>query len=137
MGDTDRLRGEFGDVGARFAMDWRLTSADEKPRMLIAVSKGSHCLADLLHRWQTGTLAVDIMGVASNHPDMRRITEWHGIPYHELPPNGDKAAQEEALFSLFERTRSEYLILARYMQVLSEGLVERLDRKSTRLNSSH
>ncbi|BDD65482.1 formyltetrahydrofolate deformylase [Sphingobium sp. TA15] len=136
MGDTDRLRGEFGDVGARFAMDWRLTAADEKPRMLIAVSKGSHCLADLLHRWQTGTLAVDIMGVASNHPDMRRITEWHGIPYHELPPNGDKAAQEEALFSLFERTRSEYLILARYMQVLSEGLVERLAGRCVNIHHS-
>lgn len=136
MGDTHRLRGEFGDVGARFAMDWRLTAADEKPRMLIAVSKGSHCLADLLHRWQTGTLAVDIMGVASNHPDMRRITEWHGIPYHELPPNGDKAAQEEALFSLFERTRSEYLILARYMQVLSEGLVERLAGRCVNIHHS-
>ena len=50
MGDTDRLRQEFAAVGTRFAMDWRLTAADEKPRMLIAVSKGSHCLADLLHR---------------------------------------------------------------------------------------
>ena len=136
MGDTDRLRGEFGDIGTRFAMDWRLTSADEKPRMLIAVSKGSHCLADLLHRWQTGTLAVDIMGVVSNHPDMRRITEWHGIPYHELPPNGDKAAQEEALFNLFERTRSEYLILARYMQVLSGELVERLAGRCVNIHHS-
>nr|WP_245405622.1 formyltetrahydrofolate deformylase [Sphingobium sp. Sx8-8] len=136
MTDTERLRQEFAAVGTRFAMDWRLTAADEKPRMLIAVSKGSHCLADLLHRWQTGTLAVDIMGVVSNHPDMRRITEWHGIPYHELPPNGDKAAQEAALLGLFERTRSEYLILARYMQVLSEGLVEALEARCVNIHHS-
>jgi len=104
--------------------------------MLLAVSKGSHCLADLLHRWQTGTLAVDIMGVVSNHPDMRRITEWHGIPYHELPPNGDKAAQEAALLEIFGRTRSDYLILARYMQVLSEDLVTRLDGRCINIHHS-
>lgn len=126
MADTVQLRAEFESIGTHFAMDWRLTPANDKPRMLIAVSKGSHCLADLLHRWHTGTLAIDIMGVVSNHPDMRRITEWHGIPYHELPPNGDKPAQEAALLDIFRRTRSEYLILARYMQVLSEGLSTQL-----------
>ncbi|KKW90181.1 formyltetrahydrofolate deformylase [Sphingobium chungbukense] len=136
MNDTDRLRSEFTNIGTRFAMDWRLTAADEKPRMLIAVSKGSHCLADLLHRWQTGTLAVDIMGVVSNHPDMRRITEWHGIPYHELPPNGDKASQETALLGIFDRTQSEYLILARYMQVLSEGLVAGLAGRCVNIHHS-
>ncbi len=136
MVDTDQLRAEFGHVGTRFAMDWRLTLAAEKPRMLIAVSKGSHCLADLLHRWQTGTLGIDIMGVVSNHPDMRRITEWHGIPYHELPPNGDKATQESALIEIFERTRSDYLILARYMQVLSGNLVEWLEGRCVNIHHS-
>jgi len=136
MADTERLQAEFAAIGTRFAMDWRMTPANEKPRMLLAVSKGSHCLADLLHRWQTGTLAVDIMGVVSNHPDMRRITEWHGIPYHELPPNGDKAAQEAALLEIFGRTRSDYLILARYMQVLSEDLVTRLDGRCINIHHS-
>ena len=136
MADTDRLRAEFAHVGTRFAMDWRITAAQEKPRMLIAVSKGSHCLADLLHRWQTGTLAIDIMGVVSNHPDMRRITEWHGIPYHELPPNGDKAMQEAALIDIFERTRSDHLILARYMQVLSSELVQRLEGRCVNIHHS-
>jgi formyltetrahydrofolate deformylase len=136
MADTERLQAEFAAIGTRFAMDWRMTPANEKPRMLLAVSKGSHCLADLLHRWQTGTLAIDIMGVVSNHPDMRRITEWHGIPYHELPPNGDKAAQEAALLEIFGRTRSDYLILARYMQVLSENLVMRLDGRCINIHHS-
>nr|WP_022682715.1 formyltetrahydrofolate deformylase [Sphingobium bisphenolivorans] len=133
---TEELRRAFEGVGARFGMDWRLTGADEKPRMLLAVSKGSHCLADLLHRWQTGTLGVDIMGVVSNHPDMRRITEWHGIPYHELPANGEKAAQEAMILDIFERTRSEYLILARYMQVLSEQLTERLAARCVNIHHS-
>jgi formyltetrahydrofolate deformylase len=136
MADTARLQGEFAAIGTRFAMDWRLTGADERPRMLIAVSRGSHCLADLLHRWQTGMLAVDIMGVVSNHPDMRRITEWHGIPYHELPGNGDKARQEAALLDIFERSRSEYLILARYMQILSEDLVEKLAGRCVNIHHS-
>ncbi|MGF7201925.1 formyltetrahydrofolate deformylase [Sphingobium olei] len=136
VADTDTLRADFAPVGSAFTMDWSLTAADHRPRMLIAVSKASHCLADLLHRWQTGTLAIDIMGVVSNHPHMRRITEWHGIPYHELPANGDKAAQEAALLDIFERTRSDYLVLARYMQVLSQEMVERLAGRCINIHHS-
>ncbi len=133
---TDGLRAAFAPVADRFAMDWRLTHSADRPRMLIAVSKGSHCLADLLHRWQTGGLAVDIMGVVSNHPDLRRITEWHGIPFHELPANGDKPAQEAALLDLVERTQAEYLILARYMQILSADLVDRLAGRAVNIHHS-
>ena len=136
MSDTQELQAAFAATGAEFDMDWRISGAQEKPRMLLAVSKGSHCLADLLHRWQTGTLAVDIIGVVSNHPDMRRITEWHGIPYHELPANGDKAGQEAAILDVFGRTRSDYLILARYMQVLSEDLVGRLEGRCVNIHHS-
>nr|MBA4770925.1 formyltetrahydrofolate deformylase [Sphingobium sp.] len=136
VADTDTLRADFAPVGSAFTMDWSLTAADHRPRMLIAVSKASHCLGDLLHRWQTGTLAIDIMGVVSNHPHMRRITEWHGIPYHELPANGDKAAQEAALLDIFERTRSDYLVLARYMQVLSQEMVERLAGRCINIHHS-
>ncbi len=133
---TSDLQSAFAPIGTRFAMDWSLTAASDKPRMLIAVSKGSHCLSDLLHRWQTGTLPIDIMGVVSNHPDMRRLTEWHGIPYHELPANGDKAAQEAALLDIFDRSRSDYLILARYMQVLSQELVERVAGRCVNIHHS-
>ncbi|MGE4323100.1 MAG: formyltetrahydrofolate deformylase [Sphingobium sp.] len=135
-GGTSRLRTEFSVIGEEFAMDWRLSASDHRPRMLIAVSKGSHCLADLLHRWHSGTLAVDIMGVVSNHPDLRRITEWHGIPYHELPANGDKAAQESALIDIFDRTQSDYLILARYMQILSDALTTRLTDRCINIHHS-
>lgn len=135
-GGTSALAEEFAPVATDFTMDWRLTASSDRPRMLIAVSKGSHCLADLLHRWQTGSLAIDLMGVVSNHPDMRRLTEWHGIPYHELPPNGDKAAQEAAIFDIFDRTRSEYLVLARYMQVLSDDLSQKLAGRCVNIHHS-
>ncbi|MBH1993046.1 MAG: formyltetrahydrofolate deformylase [Sphingomonadaceae bacterium] len=136
MTGTQALSDAFKPVADRFDMNWSLIASMDRPRMLIAVSKGSHCLADLLHRWQTGMLNIDIMGVVSNHPDMRRITEWHGIPYHELPSNGDKPTQEAALIDLFDRTRSDYLILARYMQVLSESLVERLAGRCINIHHS-
>ena len=136
MTGTQALSDAFKPVADRFDMSWSLIASMDRPRMLIAVSKGSHCLADLLHRWQTGMLNIDIMGVVSNHPDMRRITEWHGIPYHELPSNGDKPTQEAALIDLFDRTRSDYLILARYMQVLSESLVERLAGRCINIHHS-
>ncbi|CAN5213860.1 formyltetrahydrofolate deformylase [soil metagenome] len=134
--DTDALKAQFGRVAERFAMTWQLGAAGEKPRILIAVSKGSHCLNDLLHRWQRNTLAVDIIGVVSNHPDLRRLTEWHGIPYHELPPNGDKPAQEAAILDLFERTGASYLILARYMQILSADLSARLAGRCINIHHS-
>ncbi len=130
------LQEKFAPIATEFDMDWRLTAATHRPRMLVAVSKGSHCLADLLHRWQTGTLAIDLMGVVSNHPDMRRLTEWHGIPYHELPSNGDKAAQEAAMLEIFDRTRSDYLVLARYMQILSDDLSTRLAGRCVNIHHS-
>ena len=134
--DLAILRAEFAPIAERFGFDWQLTDFAEKPRVLIAVSKGSHCLNDLLHRWQSGNLNVDIVGVVSNHPDMRRLTEWHGIPYHELPANGDKPAQEAAILELFERTRSVTLILARYMQVLSPEFVARLAGRCINIHHS-
>jgi len=135
-GDTDALRQQFSPVAEHFAMEWQLTAAAHRPRMLIAVSKGSHCLADLLHRWQSNMLPIDITGVVSNHPDMRRLSEWHGLPYRELPKNGEKDAQEAEILAMFRETRSDYLILARYMQVLSEGLVGQLAGQCVNIHHS-
>jgi len=132
--DTAALRAAFAPVAERFGFDWQLASAGEKPRVLIAVSKGSHCLNDLLHRWRTGGLPVEIMGVVSNHPDLRRLTEWHGVPYHELPEG--KAEQEATIIDHFERTRSSYLILARYMQILSAGLSTKLSGRCINIHHS-
>jgi formyltetrahydrofolate deformylase len=106
-------------------------------RLLIAASKGSHCLNDLLHRWQTGNLPVEVVGVVSNHPDLRALTEWHGVPYHHLPVTAEtKADQEAKLLAVFQETGADYLALARYMQVLSSELTEQLSGRCINIHHS-
>jgi len=133
----DELLAGFDPIARRYAMDWELRPSSHRPKLLIAVSKGSHCLNDLLYRWRTGNLPVDIVGVVSNHPDLRDLTEWHGVPYHHLPITPDtKAEQEAALLSLVEESGANYLILARYMQVLSPELVARLSGRCINIHHS-
>ena len=84
---------------------------------MVAGSKGSHCLADLLHRQESGTLSMEIVAVVSNHETLRSLTERHGLPFHLLPANGREAATAE----IMQTANADYLILARYMQILSEG----------------
>jgi formyltetrahydrofolate deformylase len=111
-------------VAERLALNWKLSDAAQRPRVLIAVSQGSHCLNDLLHRWQTRSLGVEIVGVVSNHDTLRALTEWHGLPFTLLPAG--KEAQEAALLERFEALGADYLILAHYMQILSPALADRL-----------
>ncbi|KLI64394.1 formyltetrahydrofolate deformylase [Aurantiacibacter marinus] len=133
----DELRGGLEPIAQQFGLEWDLVPSSHTPKLLIAVSKGSHCLNDLLHRWKTGNLPIDVAGVVSNHPDLRDLTEWHGVPYHYLPVEaGSRAAQEAKLLSIFEQSASDYLVLARYMQVLSEGLVEKLAGRCINIHHS-
>ena len=121
------LRDAFAPVAARFGMDWTLIDSGVRPRVLIAVSRFGHCLNDLLHRWRTGTLAIDIPAVVSNHDDLRALCEWHGIPFvHLSVTDGDKAAQEARLLALIDAHRVDLVVLARYMQVLSPDLCAHL-----------
>ena len=113
----------FAPIVERFGMDARISDAAVKPRFVIAVSQGSHCLNDLLHRWSTGNLAIDIVAVVSNHEHLRRLSEWHGVPFHYLPvSDANRADQEAAILDVMVRGGAEYLVLARYMQVLSQDL---------------
>ena len=132
--ETAALREAFAPVAERFGFDWAMAESDRFPRILIAVSRGSHCLNDLLHRWKTGGLGVEIAGVVSNHDTLRDLTEWHGLPFLLLPE--DKARQEAALLAEFDRARADYLILARYMQVLSPALAERLAGQCVNIHHS-
>jgi formyltetrahydrofolate deformylase len=125
--DADAVRAFMAAAAAPFDLDLTLVEASTRPRMLIAVSKASHCLNDLLHRWRTGALAIDIAGVVSNHETMRALTEWHGIAFHHLPVDPEnRPAQEAALAALIDETHADYLVLARYMQVLSTDFAARL-----------
>jgi formyltetrahydrofolate deformylase len=125
--DLDVLRANFESVAREFAMDWRLVDARRRPRMLIMVSKFGHCLNDLLYRVRTGQLRADVAAVVSNHPDWRGLVEAAGIPFVHLPVDaGSKADAEDKLLQLVEQEQVELVVLARYMQILSPQLCDRL-----------
>ena len=131
------VRQAFAPVVARFGMDAQIRASAARPRFVIAVSQGSHCLNDLLHRWSTGNLAIDIIGVVSNHEHQRRLSEWHGVPFHHLPvSDANRAGQEAAILDVMARGGAEYLVLARYMQVLSSDLSTRLAGRCINIHHS-
>lgn len=123
-------------VGDRFRMDWRVYEAHRKCRTVLAVSKQGHCLNSMLHRWSTGTLPIEVVAVVSNHQEMRSLTEWHGVPYHYFPVLGRKAEQEKRLIELFEKVDGELLVLARYMQVLSDDACQYFTRRAINIHHS-
>jgi formyltetrahydrofolate deformylase len=127
----------FTAIAQRFQMIWALHDAGIKPRIVILVSKFGHCLNDLLHRYHTGSLPVEIPAVISNHEDMRGIVEWHGIPYHYLPVVREaKAKQEQALLELLRSLDAELVVLARYMQILTEQMCRDLAGRAINIHHS-
>ena len=114
------IRDHFTPIADQFAMHWLLGDREDKPRVLIMVSKTSHCLNDLLHRWSANTLSVDIVGVISNHRDLEEMASWYKIPFHYLPINqSNKEEQEAALLEITKTLKIDLVVLARYMQILS------------------
>lgn len=131
------VQAAFAPIVERFAMDARISDRASKPRFVIAVSQGSHCLNDLLHRWSTGNLAIDIVGVVSNHEAQRRLSEWHGVPFHYLPvSDANRESQEQAILDVMARGGAEYLVLARYMQILSADLSAKLAGRCINIHHS-
>ena len=128
------LRDGFAPIAKKFDMEWALHDTSVKPRLLIAVSKFGHCLFDLLHRWKSGYLPVEIAGVVSNHDDMRSFVEWNGLPFHNL--GSDKTAQEASIVKLVDSERVDLVVLARYMQVLSPELCARLSGRCINIHHS-
>jgi formyltetrahydrofolate deformylase len=137
MPPLEALRKGFDLIARRFNMEWELFDASIKPKVLIAVSKFGHCLYDLLHRWRSGILPVDIVGVVSNHDDMRSFVEWSGIPYFHLPVTKDtKAEQEAAFLGLVKDLDVDLVVLARYMQILSPDLCRALSGRCINIHHS-
>ena len=111
----------FAPAARQFAMDWRVCNADEPVRILIMASKEDHCLADLLYRWKSRALNIAPVAIGSNHTLAEPLAAQHGIPFHHLPVTPDtKSAQETLLRELVQQTGAELIVLARYMQVLSD-----------------
>jgi len=134
---ADDFRLALAPVIHRFGMEVNLYDADHRPKVMLAVSRHGHCLNHLLHRWHSDELPVDVVGVLSNHEDMRRLVEWYGLPYYHLPMHqGDKQAQEALLLDRFETSGAELLVLARYMQVLSDDLCRRLEGSCINIHHS-
>ena len=122
--DVPTLREKFSDLAQAFDMDWQVSDSAHKMRVVILVSKQDHCLNDLLHRWRSGELVVEIPCVISNHEDLRSFVEWHGIPYHHVPMT-DKTSAFEKIAALFEQHQGDTLVLARFMQILPPELCRR------------
>ncbi|MGO4453444.1 formyltetrahydrofolate deformylase [Arthrobacter sp. RAF14] len=121
------LENAFGPLTERFDMNWKIRPAAEKTKVLVMVSKFGHCLNDLLFRARIGELPVEIVAVVSNHEDHRGLTEWHGIPFHHIPVTKDNKPEAEAeLLALVDRYEADLVVLARYMQVLSDALATRM-----------
>jgi formyltetrahydrofolate deformylase len=135
--DLETLRAGFEPIAAAHAMTWQLHDAAERPRVLIMVSRFGHCLNDLLYNWQSGELKVDIPVVVSNHPDFAGLAESYGVPFVHLPVTREtKDAAEEQLMRLVDEHRIDLVVLARYMQVLSEDLCKRLDSRAINIHHS-
>ncbi|MFJ6312017.1 formyltetrahydrofolate deformylase [Pseudarthrobacter oxydans] len=134
---ADTLRAAFGPVAERFGMRWRLEPHGSKRRVLIMVSKFGHCLNDLLFRARIGELPVDVVAVVSNHTDHQALVEWHGIPFFHVPVTADTKPEAEArLLELVDEFDVELVVLARYMQVLSDNLTRKLDGKAINIHHS-
>ena len=120
------LRRRFATIADECEMDWRISDSAVRKRVVILVSRQKHCLYDLLERWESGELDIEIPCVISNHDDARGLVEWHGIPYHHVPMGGDDKAEAWAeIERLFLESGGETMVLARFMQILPPALCER------------
>ena len=135
--DLAGLRDQFAKVGDLEQMEWAIFDAEKRPRVLIMVSKFDHCLVDLFYRNRTGELNMEITAVVSNHPDLEPLAKAQGVPYIHLPVSqATKPVQEARLMEIFGETNSELIILARYMQVLSDDLCRRLRGQAINIHHS-
>ncbi len=135
--DAHDLREAFGPVAAAYAMQFELWSAAAPYRTLVMVSKHLHCLNDLLFRTSTGALHIEIPAIVSNHPDAGALARSYGIDFHHVPVTpGTKAEAEEHLLQLVDDTGTHLVVLARYMQVLSDDLCQRLSGRAINIHHS-
>lgn len=132
------VRDGFDVLARAFRMQWSMRDRSEPRRVMLLASRFDHCLADVLYRWRIGELPMEITAVVANHPrDTYRHIDFDGIPFHHMPVAKDRKHEQEAqLWSLIERTGTELVVLARYMQVLSEELAGRLAGRCINIHHS-
>ena len=135
-GTTDEFREGFSELARQFNMTWHLRDSRQRQRVVLLVSRASHCLADILHRWHSEELECDIPCVISNHETLRPMVEWHDIPFHHVPVDpGDKAPAYAEIDRLLQEYRADVVVLARYMQIIPEPMCRRY--RAAMLNIHH
>lgn len=134
---TNALEKAFGKAVKHFNMLWEMRDSTDKLRILIAVSNWGHCLSKLLTTWHRGQLPVDIVGIVSNHESQREIADWYKIPYHYFPISKEtKPQQEQQILDCMSESNAELLVLARYMQILSDDMCEKLAGNAINIHHS-
>jgi len=135
--DLPRLCSAFEPIAQRFGMSWRIADRDERQRVLIMVSQYPHCLNDLLFRTSIGELNIDVVAIVSNHEVLRGIADFYGIPFHHIPVTKEtKPEAEAALLDLVREKDVELVVLARYMQILSDNLCRQLEGRAINIHHS-
>jgi formyltetrahydrofolate deformylase len=135
--DLKRFEEHFSPIASRFQMRWRLALSSARPRVAIFVSQYDHCLADLLYRHRSGELVCDIALVVSNHEIARPLTEFYGIPFHYTPiTQSSKSQIEQQQLALLQQHGVDLVVLARYMQILSNSFVARYPQQIINVHHS-
>ncbi len=135
--DLGEFAKHFSPIAETFNMKWRLAQASQRPRMIILVSKYDHCLVDLLYRHQSGELACDIPLIISNHADNQAVADFYKIPYVVVPVAKDnKDAAEARIHALIAEHKPDFMVLARYMQILSNDFVSRYPQRIINIHHS-
>jgi formyltetrahydrofolate deformylase len=132
---------EFADAIDAFAlplnMQYQLRNRKDFPKVVIAVSKYDHCLVSLLTKWKAKALPVDIVAIVSNHIDCQALAQWHKVPFHHLPiDKTNKAAQESQILAVMKQNKCDLLVLARYMQILSDDMCKNLQGRAINIHHS-
>src|SRR5579885_2119148 len=127
----------FSPIAQTFSMKWRLAQSSQRPRMVIFVSKYDHCLVDLLYRQKSGELACDIPLIISNHPDNEEIAKFYGVPYELVRVSKEnKVHAEDRVHQLIVDSKADFMVLARYMQILSNEFVNRYPQRIINIHHS-
>ena len=135
--DADKLREGFAAHAAELEMEWAIHDPDKRMRVMLMVSNFGHCLNDLLYRWKIGALPIEIVGVVSNHLTYQKVVVNHDIPFHHIKVTAQNKPEAEArLLALIDETGTDLIVLARYMQVLSDALCRHMTGRIINIHHS-
>jgi len=125
------------ELAKPLGMEYKLRNREDILNVIIAVSKDDHCLVSLLTKWKSGALPINIVAIISNHQDCKGLADWHGVPFHHFPITAQSKAEQEArILALMDDTNTDLLVLARYMQILSDDLCQQLSGRAINIHHS-